>query len=72
MKEINLGKTKTVLFDKYLTIALSNEWLSANGGRPLEFDAKLTLDGQLVLSANLEKLSDRTKEVNDNVMPDQS
>lgn len=63
MKEIRRDKVKTFRFDKYLAIPLSDNWLEANNGKPLEFDAKLTLDGHLVLSATLEKLSDRTKEV---------
>ena len=67
MKEINLGKVKTIPFDKYLTIALSQEWLGANDCKPLEFDAKLTLDGELVLRASLEGLSRKTKEVITNV-----
>jgi len=68
MKELNLGKVKTTNFDQYLVLGLSNNWLVANNGKQLEFDAKLTLDGNLVLSASLEGLSDSTKDIDENVM----
>lgn len=71
MKEITLDKVKTFHFDKYIAIPLSDNWLEANGGKPLEFDAKLTLDGKLILSASLEGLSDRIKSVDDNVITNQ-
>jgi len=68
LKEIRLNKIKTFHFDKYLAIPLSNNWLEANNGKPLEFDAKLTLDGKLVLEAQLQGLTTRTKEVITNVI----
>ena len=67
MKAIKLGKIKTHLFDNYLTLAISKEWLEANNGKPLEFEATITKEGQLVLSAPVEGLSDRTKDVDSNV-----
>lgn len=63
MKEINLDKVKTTNFDQYIVLGLSKKWLQANNNRQLEFDAKLSLAGELVLSARLEGLSDKTKEV---------
>ena len=68
MKEISLGKIKSHLFGDYLTLAISKEFLDANGGKPLEFEAKLTEKGRLVLSAPVQGLSDRTKDVDSNVM----
>ena len=68
MKELNLGKVRTTNFGQYIVLGLSNKWLQANSGKSIEFDAKLTLDGELVLSARLEKLSERIQEVNENVM----
>lgn len=67
-KEFNLGTVKTTNFDQYVVVGLSNKWLQANNGKQLEFDAKLTLDGELVLVAQLEKLATKTQEVIENIM----
>lgn len=68
MREINLGKVRTTKFGHHVVLGLSDKWLAANNDKQLEFDAKLTLDGKLVLSARLEKMSDRTIDVDENVM----
>ena len=67
-EELPLDKVQTTKFGQYIVLGLSDKWLLANNGKQLEFDAKLTKDGNLVLSARLERLSDRTKEVDDIVM----
>jgi hypothetical protein len=63
---MNLGIIKSHISDKAAVIAFSKEWLDANEGKPLEFEAKIEKN-RLVLSANLESL-DRTKEVDTNEM----
>lgn len=63
---MKLGKIKSNIYDKAVIVALSKDWLDANNGKPLEFEAKLERN-HLVLSARLETL-DRTKEVVSNVM----
>ena len=65
MKEIKLGRIKSCFFVNYLALAFSKDWLDFNNGKPLEFEAKLTKDGQLVLSSRLSQL-DRTKRVDNN------
>ena len=66
MKKITLGTVKTTIFNDYLVLGLSKNWLSKNNGQQLEFDAKLE-NGQLVLSSRLSQL-DRTKRVDNNAM----
>jgi len=67
LKEIKLGTIKTRIVDDFLIIAFSRKWLSLNCEKEIEFDAKVTKEGQLVLSACLARL-DRTNEVDDNEM----
>jgi len=55
-------------FDNFLILSLSKKWLYANNEKSLEFEVKLTKDGMLVLSAPVEGLSDKTKDVDSNVM----
>lgn len=63
---MNLGKIKSTIFSDSMIIALKNEWMLANAGNPLEFEAKIEKN-RLVLSAKLETL-DKTKEVDTNEM----
>ena len=67
MKANTLGTVKTTEFADYLVLALSKNWLSRNNGEQLEFDAKLTKEGLLVLSSKLAR-RDRTKGVDTNVL----
>jgi len=59
MKELDLGTFKTCKFEDYLLLALSKKWVLLNGGKPLEFEAKIEKN-QLVLSASLVANQDKT------------
>lgn len=63
---MKLGKIKSNIYDKAVIVALSKDWLDANNGKPLEFEARLEKN-QLVLSAKLETLG-KTKEIVTNEM----
>ncbi len=65
LKNLDFGKVKTSFFKDNLLISLSKDWLAINEGKPLVFEAKLTKNGKLELSASLAAL-DSSKEV-DNV-----
>ena len=65
LKNLYLGKVKTAPFKDFLLIPLSKEWYQANDGKPIVFDARLTLNGKLVLTGSLSKLVS-TKEVDTN------
>jgi len=67
LKEINLGTTKGHVFEEFLIVSLSKKWLFVNEGKPLVFEAKLTKNGKLELSASLAAL-DSSKEVSKNEM----
>ena len=54
---------RTKPFDKFLILALEERWLRVNQGKPLVFEAKLSMDGKLEFSARLAKLSGNSKEV---------
>lgn len=56
LKESKLGKTTSHSFSDYEIIALSKEFLHANDGKPLVFEAKLTEKGNLELTARLATL----------------
>jgi hypothetical protein len=63
---MRLGIVKSHVFSDSIILALKNDWMIANNGKPLEFKAKIEKN-QLVLSAKLEALG-RTKEVDNNEM----
>jgi len=63
---VDVGKITTKSFDDYLIVPFSNQWLSLNNGKPIEFLVEVK-EGKLILSASLERL-DRTKGVDTNVL----
>ena len=63
-----LGTIVTKEFDNFLIIGLSKKWIHFNDNRPLQFEVTLTKEGQLVLSASIGGLSDKTKDVDNNAM----
>lgn len=65
MKETNLGKVKTLLFNDFLLIVFSKKWLAVNDDKPIDFEAKLTEKGNLELTARLAALVN-SKEVSNN------
>lgn len=67
MKERILDPIKTKPFDKFLILALEDRWLQVNDGKPLVFEAKLTKNGKLELSASLAAL-DSSKDVDTNAI----
>ena len=62
-----MGQVQTTPLDDFLLIPLSKKWLFVNEGKPLVFEAKLTKNGKLELSASLAAL-DSSKEVSKNEM----
>jgi len=62
-----MGQVQTTPLDDFLFIPLSKKWLFVNEGKPLVFEAKLTKNGKLELSASLAAL-DSSKEVSKNEM----
>ncbi|MCE9616739.1 MAG: hypothetical protein K8Q88_00015 [Nitrosarchaeum sp.] len=66
MKTVDLGQTKSHIFDNYLIIALSKTYLKLNHDLPIIFDGKLE-GSKLTLSTNL-PIFDNAKEVDDNAM----
>ncbi len=66
MKNLYLGEVKTIPFKDFLIVPFSKDWLNANNGEPIVFDAKLTLNGKLILTGSLSKLV-RTKDVDASV-----
>ena len=62
-----LEKVKTLSFDDFIILAFQKKWASLNNGKPLEFEIKLTKNGNLVLTSCLEKLA-KTKDVITNEM----
>ena len=65
MKNLNLGEVKTTPFKDFLLISLSKDWLAVNEEKALVFEAKLTKNGKLELSASLSAL-DGSKRVDTN------
>ena len=63
----DLGFVTTKIFDNYLIIPFSKDWIYLNAGKPIEFNVVLTKEGKLVLSGLLSDL-DRTKDVSANDM----
>jgi len=55
-----LVKVKTLPFDDFIILAFQKKWILLNDGKPLEFEVKLSKNGNLVLTSCLEKLA-RTK-----------
>ena len=49
MREMDLGITKTCEFGDYIIIGFSKKFLRLNDGKPLEFNAKINENGELVL-----------------------
>ncbi len=68
MNQRKLPSVKTTLFKDFLLIPFSKDWLAVNEGKPLVFEAKLTKNGKLQLCAELSKLSQGCKEVDNNEM----
>ncbi len=71
MKQVDLGKAKTCEFDDYLILGFSKKWLMINNGKPLEFDAIVSENGELVLSASLgpeDRTNSSTGKADNNVM----
>ncbi len=58
----NLGRVKVNIFENYLILSLSKQWISLNENKPLEFDIELTKEGKLILSSTLAGLN-KTREV---------
>lgn len=46
---IHLGSVPTIVFQKRLLLALDEKWIKLNNDKPLEFEAKINEEGQLVL-----------------------
>ena len=61
----DLGFITTKIFDDYLIIPFSRDWLCLNAGKPIKFNVVLTKEGKLVLSGLLTDL-DRTQDVDTN------
>lgn len=45
----DLGSVPTIVFEKRLLLALDEKWIKLNNDKPLEFEAKINEEGQLVL-----------------------
>ena len=61
MKVLKLDNVITNIFDDYLIIPLSKQWLFLNNKKPIEFSVEVK-ENKLILSGSLERL-DRTKDV---------
>jgi len=46
---MDLGFVPTIVFEKRLLLALDEKWIKLNNDKPLEFEAKINDEGQLVL-----------------------
>ena len=60
MKEIHLRTISSFHFGDKLLVAISDKFMKANKGEPLTFSAKINEKNQLVLSAALPTLDDKT------------
>jgi len=57
LKEINLGIVQTKIFEDFLIIGLSKNWIYTNDEKPIVFHASLSHDGKLVLTGILSNLA---------------
>lgn len=58
LKEEILGTTQTIEYGEHVVIGLDRKFLGLNDGKPIEFQAKITENGKIVLESEcLTKLS---------------
>jgi len=65
-KIIPLGFIRSKIFDDFLIIPFSKDWITLNNGKTIEFFVEVK-EGKLILSGKL-ALLDKTREVDSNAM----